>query len=255
MRQLRTCPVTGRVVLINDDWPDRRPEAPAEPPPPAGARVLGVRGDCRAVPCATPWLGVEGSIELHRDGGRMWREAVGAHELLLGGTTTDALGLAQERMADLRGDERLRGFHLVHRGVWQLFALPFESVPGSPDGWREGERRLGERVTGQVPGALAILAWAPRVPFETWVLPAGGRAAFEGAAVEAVAELVDRVVGRLERALPGAVIDLAVVDGAPWRVEVLPRLGLGPVSESFELPAHGTFPEAAALYLREMEDG
>lgn len=253
MRQLRTCPVTGRVVLINDAWLDAPPvEAPAAAPA-ASAQVVGTRGGCAARPCATPWLGVEGSVEMHRHEGRLWREAVGAHELLLGGTTAEALALAQDRIADLRGDTRLRGFHLAWRGAWQLYALPFEPVPGAPEAWRDAERRSGERVIGAVDGAVAILAWAPRVPFETWVLPAWGRGGFEEAEVGPVAALLDRVVERLARALPGAELDRVVVDGAPWRVEVLPRLGRPALSEGFDLPAHGTFPEAAAAYLRIVE--
>lgn len=245
--------MTGRQVLLNDAWLDRRPPVdPEAPPEPSPGAALDRVGGAGAWPCRTPWLGVEGHPHVRAHAGGAERDAVGAHELLIGGTTAEALRLADLRIADLRRDRRLLGFRVARRSVWQLFAFPFEVAASSPAAWRDEEVRLGERVVDRVPGAVAVLAWAPRVPFELWVMPAAGREWFGAGDPDGVAALVDRWTARLGRALPGTAVDAVVVDGEPWRVELHPRLGRPSLLEGMGLPAHGTFPEAAALYLREV---
>jgi len=203
---------------------------------------------------------VEGAAEVHTAGGRLWREAVGAHEILAGahdGPDGPLLSLAAARMADLRGDRRLRGFRLARDArptahvAWQLWALPIDLPVDDTGRWRDEELGVGERVAALGDEAVAIFAWAPRVPFELWVLPRHGRARFEADDPEPVAELLARVLGTWSGLLRGAAVRLQVRDGTPWRIELMPVLAspddVGPL---LGLPFHGTFPEAAARYLR-----
>ncbi len=277
MRELRTCPVTGRVVLLNDQWVDT-PAAPgATRVAPAGSGcwyceyagpIITELGGVRVAPHPVPALGIEGDPRPTVLAGATKRQAVGAHELLFaghGGGHGDPgegplLAAVAKRVADLRQDQRLRGFGAVRRStpgahaVWQLFAVPSELEGSMPAGWRDAERAHGERIL-EDGGATAMLAWAPRVPFETWVMPASGHARFDRTGPEilaAVGEAIDRTLARLSVAVRGAPIDLVLVESEPWRVELLPRLG-GPaaVEVATGVPIHGVFPEAAAHYLRD----
>jgi galactose-1-phosphate uridylyltransferase len=165
------------------------------------------------------------------------------------------------RIADLRGDPRLRGFGVTRRHVagahvaWQLFALPYAQALSAPAGWRDAERAHGERVIADDGAVVTLLAWAPRAPFETWVMPARGLGGFEQAGPEviaAVASAVDRALALVAGALRAPPVDVVVVDGEPWRVELVPRLRAPEAVEiATGVPVHGVFPEAAAEYLRE----
>lgn len=272
VRELRTCPVTGTLVILNETWVERRPDAPPPPPgtcpycrrwPSVIMTAPGV-GDTliQAVPHPTPALGVEGDVRIRHEDGRVRRDAVGAHELIFGshgGDDAAALRVVQARIADLRRDVRLRGFHIVRHAkpgwhpVWQLVALPIDVAPSAPAHWRDAELGEGTRLVGVHDDAVAILAWAPTVPFETWVLARTGRQVFEAADPTSVVVLVERIRARLLGALGPVRIDIRVVDGEPWRIELLPRLGASrPVEAATGLPLHGVFPERAARYLREV---
>ena len=260
VRELHTCPVTGRTVILNDRWPDR-PPAPGGPcwfcaaPGP----VIAMLDGAFAVPHPTPALGIEGDPTPRRDDERVWREGVGAHELLFAGHDGDdvtLLRLARARIRDLRQDRRLRGFGLARRSgpalhtVWQLVALPFDLAPSSPAAWRDSEVADGVRMVGLRGDAVAIMAWAPRVPLETWVVPMHGRATFLDGRDD-VAGLATELRGRLTRALGDVPIDMVVEDGEPWRIELLPRLGIeATVTAATGLPVHGASPEEAAGWLR-----
>lgn len=262
MRELRTCPLTGTVVLLNDAWTER-PPAPRPPPGPCpwcsleGPEITR-RGAWRACPHPTPALGVEGSTELRVGHGRVARDALGVHELLLGphdGDAAGALALGAERVADLRGDRRLGELRLVHRdrvgghATWQLLGLPYPLPGGDVAAWRDAELADGARVVGATDGVTAVLAWAPRVPFELWIVPSAGRAGLDGAA--AGAALLGPALARLRRALGPVDVDVVVIDGAPWRIELLPRLrGPWPAEVALGVPHHGVVPEVAAAYLR-----
>ncbi len=268
MRELRTCPVTGRVVLVNDSWIDE-PVALVEEGPCwycgfAGPAIVE-RGPVRAVPHPVPALGIEGDARPTVLAGGVRRQAVGAHELVFGehgGGDAPLLRMIAERRGDLRRDQRLRGFGATRRRAagrhvaWQLFALPYEVPPSMPAGWRDSERAHGERIL-EDGAATSLLAWAPRVPFETWVLPAQGLAPFERTApevIDAVAAAVDRALAGLVRALRDCPVDLVLVDGEPWRIELLPRLGApAAVEVATGVAVHGVFPEAAAEFLRDLE--
>lgn len=288
MRELRTCPVTGRVVLLNDQWVDTPPPSHVPAPVPdaggcwycayAGPVILRL-GGVSVAPHPVPALGIEGDPRPTAVSGAVRRQAVGAHELIFaahgaahGGAHGDAheglgegplLAAIVHRMVDLRRDDRLRGFGAIRRSapvthrVWQLFALPTEIVAPTPAGWRDAERAHGERVL-EDDNATTLLAWAPRVPFETWVLPAQGLSRFDQTApdiVAAVAAAVDRVLPRLLVAVRGAPIDLVLVESEPWRVELMPRLASASAVEvATGVPVHGVFPEAAAHYLRDADE-
>ncbi len=190
-RELRTCPVTGVVVLINDAWPDAplpavAPVAPCwscgNPGP-----VLARRGGVVAVPHPVPALGIEGEVRPKAERPGVRRDAVGVHELLFGRhdeADPDSLLLASERIDDLRRDRRLRGFSLLRRAApgrhpaWELFAIPTDLAPTDGRAWRDDELLDGRRVLARVDGAVAIAAWAPVAPFEVWVLPEAGGGSF-----------------------------------------------------------------------------
>lgn len=263
MRELRTCPVTGRVVLLNDAWVDE-PVVP-EPSGPcwycsANEPIIATKGAARAIPHPVPALGVEGDARPVLLAGAVRRQAVGAHELVYaaheGG---ELLSLVADRWRDLRRDSRLLGMAAIRRSApgrhvaWQVNALPHHLPSSAPAGWRDVERGLGVRLIA-VDAATTFLAWAPRVPFETWVLPTLGTAGFEQsdpALVREVERAAEGALRALVRALRGAAVDLVVVDGEPWRIELLPRLSVpSAVEVSTGVPVHGVFPEAAAVLLR-----
>lgn len=266
MRELRTCPVTGRVVLLNDAWVDA-PPAPA--PTPALCPfctdigpAIAVDGPVRALPHPVPALGIEGDARPVVAAGAVRRDAVGAHELVFGAHVEADAGLLRmvsARLGDLRRDARLRGFTAIRRyvphghAVWQIFAVPFDLAPSAPGRWRDTELESGLRVVETDDHTVSLLAWAPRAPFEAWVMPARGIARFEHSDPAPVAEAAARLVRRISRTLRGAAVDLVLVDGEPWRIELMPRLA---PPEAVEVAAgialHGTFPEAAAEHLRAM---
>jgi hypothetical protein len=254
------------VVLINDAWVDApAPEVEAGPCWHCAYEgpVITTRGGVRAVPHPRPALGIEGDPRPTVLAGGVRREAVGAHEIVFGphdeAEPGALLGLVAARWSDLRNDRRLRGFGATRRAApgrhaaWQVFALPYELPLSVPAGWRDAERLHGERVVDDG-GVTALLAWAPRVPFETWVLPAQGLAPFERSAPEllaAVGVATQRMLALLWRALRGCPIDVVLVDGEPFRLELVPRLaGPAAVEVATGVPVHGVSPEAAAEFLR-----
>lgn len=262
MRELRTCPVTGVTVLLNDAWPDGpRPAVPPAMPCWACAAHgpwLAHRGAVRATPHPVPALGVEGDVVARTFGPGVRREGVGAHELVFAGhdrVDPDALAVVAARIADLRGDARLRGF-AVHRvaapGVhptWELYALPTDVPPTDARAWRAAEA-AGPRRVAQADGALAVAAFAPTAPWETWVVPAHGDDDFPHAHAP-VAALAERVLVVMERWLGGPVVHVTVAFGSPWRLVLRPAVAPSLRTEAIGLPGHGVFPERAARELRD----
>lgn len=262
MRELRTCPVTGVNVLLNDAWPDR---PAAAPPPPASCWACAptttaiVRfGDTFAVPHPLPALGVEGEARPRVTPSGVQRDALGAHELLIGahaGPDAPLLRLAAARIADLRRDTRLRGFALLREAdpgahpVWQLFALPYDVAPTDARAWRVAELAANVRVVASRGAAVAIAAWAPTAPFETWVLAREGAGELPEA-VEDVATLAGDVLRAQQRLLGGARVHLTVAFGEPWRLVLRPHVDTTAPTAAVGLPAHGVTPERAARLLR-----
>jgi UDPglucose--hexose-1-phosphate uridylyltransferase len=209
---------------------------------------------------------------------------------------TDVLLAYRERLAELRRDPRLEyvlvfknhgaaaGASLEHPHS-QLIATPIlpevvaEEVAGAARYFRIKERcvwcdivrqdrRDGSRVVLETGGFLAVAPFAPRVPYETWVLPIAHRASFEQHGVEeieALAGLLRELIARFHRllgdppfnfALHTAPVREADSDRFHWHLEFMPRLtrmaGFEWGTGFFVNP---TPPEEAARFLREAGSG
>ncbi|MBI2462149.1 MAG: galactose-1-phosphate uridylyltransferase [Candidatus Rokubacteria bacterium] len=129
------------------------------------------------------------------------------------------------------------------------------------------ERRDGQRIILDEGGFLALAPFAPRFPFETWVLPAAHQSSYEQIQpneVEALARLMRRLTGRVNRVLGeppyNYIIHTAPLREGPlqhfhWHLEFMPKLtrvaGFEWGTGFFINP---TPPEAAARFLREGGD-
>jgi UDPglucose--hexose-1-phosphate uridylyltransferase len=170
----------------------------------------------------------------------------------------------RERMRDLRNDLRFRyilvfknygasaGATLEH-GHAQLIATPIipkavqEELDGALQHWRlkercvycdivDQERRERSRLVLEEDGFVVLAPFAPRFPFETWILPTRHQAAFE--------DIEDGSLGPLARALRGTLARLRRLLDRPhynflihtspcresrlehyhWHVEIFPKL-------------------------------
>lgn len=125
------------------------------------------------------------------------------------------------------------------------------------------ERRDGARLVLERDGFLALAPFAPRFPYETWVLPAAHQASFEALGDEAIlplASLLREVVARLERlftdppynvVLHTAPLRETATEAFHWHLELMPKLTR---LAGFELGSgfymNPTPPEDAARFLR-----
>jgi UDPglucose--hexose-1-phosphate uridylyltransferase len=177
------------------------------------------------------------------------------------------LSAFRERLLDLKQDRRLRyilvfknqgaaaGATLEHPHS-QLIALPIvpdfvrEEIDGARRHFDARERCVfcdivhqelsaGVRVVQEGADFVAIAPYAPRFPFETWLLPRRHAARFEdapGHELESLARLLKSVLMRVDRALESPAYNL-IVHTAPfadfndrgpdlyhWHVEILPKL-------------------------------
>jgi len=196
-----------------------------------------------------------------------------------------------ERMRDLARDVRLRaavvfrnhgkaaGASLEHPHS-QLIALP--TVPQAVLAEMEGaaahyaskerclycdiirqERKDGVRVVLENDNAIAIAPWAPRAPFETWILPLGHSAHYEAEPreiIRALAEVVQKTLSKIMVALERPAYNL-MLHSAPlrergmphyhWHLEIMPAVtnvaGFEWGSGFFINPVS---PEEAAAFLR-----
>ena len=172
----------------------------------------------------------------------------------------------RERMLDLKQDHRLRyilvfknqgaaaGATLEHPHS-QLIALPIvpdfvrEEIEGARRHFEAKERCVfcdivrqemasGTRVIQENADIVALAPYAPRFPFETWLLPRRHASRFEDAPrheYESLARLLKSVLVRIDRALESPAYNL-IVHSAPfndanhttdhyhWHVEILPKL-------------------------------
>ena len=124
-------------------------------------------------------------------------------------------------------------------------------------------RGLGRLVLGQE-GFVALSPYAPRFPFETWILPEGHRSNYEeldGPGLLALARLLGELLRRIGRVLDdppwnltlhSAPLKTPTLDHFHWHLEITPRLtrmaGFEWGTGFFINP---TPPEEAARYLRE----
>lgn len=176
----------------------------------------------------------------------------------------DVLGAYRERILDLKKDHRFQyvlifknhgeaaGASLEHAHS-QIIATPIipimvsEELTGSEkyyalkercvwcDQLRE-ERRGGRRLIVQTDGFTAISPFAPRFPFEAWILPTRHRSAFEDLEedeLRALAALLQEVLQRMNRVLHDPPYNF-MLHTAPlpesdlahfhWHLEIIPRL-------------------------------
>ncbi len=174
------------------------------------------------------------------------------------------LAAFRDRMLDLRQDRRLRyivlfknhgapaGATLEHSHS-QLIALPIvpdfvrEELDGARHHFADKERcvfcdivrqelAFGRRVILEDADHVAIAPYAPRFPFEAWLVPRRHGARFEEAApheYRSLARLLKAVLLRMNRALESPSYNL-IVHTSPftdetrdfyhWHVELMPRL-------------------------------
>lgn len=125
------------------------------------------------------------------------------------------------------------------------------------------ERQARTRIVFEHDGFVALAPFAPRFPFETWVLPAAHRSRYEETPAEALTGLATVVAGVLGRMrtflddppynfmLHSAPLRRPALDHFHWHLEIIPKLtrvaGFEWGTGFFINP---TPPEEAAKYLR-----
>ena len=224
-----------------------------------------------------------------------WHDAT--IERLPVGHLAEVLRAYRERIRDLAKDPRLEyvmvfknhgdpaGASLEHTHS-QLIATPIvpimveEELAGAIQHFRmkqrciwcdivRQERRDKLRVIREAEGFVAIAPFAPRFPFETWILPVAHRSSFEGTPVEQLTPLADLLCTVLAAMakhlgdppynfmLHSAPLRTPALDHFHWHLEIIPKLtrvaGFEWGTGFFINP---TPPEEAAEYLRgEVPDG
>src|SRR6185295_17161021 len=197
----------------------------------------------------------------------------------------------RDRVLDLKNDIRFRyillfknqgaaaGATLEH-GHSQLIALPIvpdfvrEEIEGARRHYRAKERCVfcdilrqevaaGRRIIHENADIVALSPYAPRFPFETWLLPRSHGSRFEEAPrqlYESLARMLKSVLMRMDRALESPPYNL-IIHSAPfsedvadfyhWHVELMPKLTR---TAGFEWGTgfyiNPTSPEEAAQVLR-----
>jgi UDPglucose--hexose-1-phosphate uridylyltransferase len=170
----------------------------------------------------------------------------------------------RERVIDLKKDPRFdyilvfknhgeaAGASLEHPHS-QLIATPIipinmaEELSGSAQYWQmkercvwcdiiRQERRSQTRMIEETHDFVAVAPWAPRFPFETWILPTRHRAAFEESGVDEIrglAQILSDFLRRMNRVLKDPPYNFMLHtaplhDGAlehfHWHLEVIPKL-------------------------------
>jgi UDPglucose--hexose-1-phosphate uridylyltransferase len=199
----------------------------------------------------------------------------------------------RDRVLDLKNDLRFRyilvfknhgeaaGASLAH-GHTQLIATPIipnvvaEELEGSLQHFRRKERcvfcdiveqelRDGTRIVTQNEEFLSFEPFAPRLPFETWLLPRRHVSSFEEtdpSAFPALALVLQETLRRLNRALNRPPYNF-LIHSAPcaetrlphyhWHMEIMPKLSrVAGFEWGTGFYINSTPPEEAAAYLREM---
>ena len=177
---------------------------------------------------------------------------------------TDVLGAFRDRLIDLKKDPRFEyvlvfknhgeaaGASLEHPHS-QLIATPIipimvtEELEGGRRYWEmkercvwcdvvRQERRSRQRVILDHDGFVALAPFAPRFPFETWILPTQHRAAFEESDVtelRGLAKVLSEFMQRLSTTLNHppfnfmlhtAPLRMDGLDYFHWHLEIIPKL-------------------------------
>jgi UDPglucose--hexose-1-phosphate uridylyltransferase len=197
----------------------------------------------------------------------------------------------RERILDLKRDMRFRyilvfknhgaaaGATLEHTHS-QLIALPIvpdfvrEELAGARRHFDEKERCVfcdivreetaaGRRVIHENAEVIALAPYAPRFPFETWLLPRSHGARFEDGSrqtYENLARMIKAVLQRMNRALEDPAYNLVLhslpfseqrTDFYHWHVEVLPKVTrMAGFESGTGFYINPTSPEEAAQVLR-----
>jgi UDPglucose--hexose-1-phosphate uridylyltransferase len=207
----------------------------------------------------------------------------------------DVLWAYRDRLVDLKNDHRFKsviifknhgaaaGASLTHSHS-QLIALPvipkrvMEEMHGCKEYYRFRDRCLfcdivvqemdqKVRIVEETGEFLAFAPYAPRFPFETWIVPKRHQCAYEmieGDQANALAAVFRRTLRRLNLALENPPFNF-IVHSAPfqeraadffhWHIEIIPKLtkvaGFEWGSGFYINP---TPPEESAKYLRELPE-
>ncbi len=207
----------------------------------------------------------------------------------------DVLWAYRDRLVDLKNDHRFKsviifknhgaaaGASLTHSHS-QLIALPIipKRVMEEMDGCREyyrfrdrclfcdivvQEMEQKVRIVEETGEFLAFSPYAPRFPFETWIVPKRHQCAYEmieGGQAKALAAIFRRTLRRLNLALENPPFNFIVhsapfqeraVDFFHWHIEIMPKMtkvaGFEWGSGFYINP---TPPEESAKYLRELPE-
>src|SRR5437868_1745121 len=204
----------------------------------------------------------------------------------------DSLWAFRDRILDLKQDKRFKyilifknhgeaaGASLEHTHC-QLIALPIlpkqvvEELEGAKEFYKYKERCIfcdiirqeldsGVRVVSENQDFVTMAPYAPRFPFETWILPKRHESAFENATsqtYESLARALKTVLAKMDRVLDMPAYNL-VIHTSPvsettndyyhWHIEIMPKLtkmaGFEWGTGFYICP---TPPEEAAKFLRE----
>ena len=209
------------------------------------------------------------------------------------GAVEQVLWACRERVQDLKRDHRFRymiifknhgaaaGASLEHSHT-QLIALPIvprevrDEVDGARAHYEAKERCVfcdilrqesadGRRLIAENADMAALAPYAPRFPFETWILPRRHQALFEEAPRHeygSLARLLGDVLRRMNKALGMPPYNL-LIHNAPvaepageyyhWHVEIIPKLTkVAGFEWATGFYLNPTAPEEAAQVLREV---
>lgn len=203
----------------------------------------------------------------------------------------DALMTYHERLKDLKNDKNIKyvlifknegdaaGASLEHSHT-QLIALPIvprtvkDEINGARDHFEHRERCLfcdivhqevedGRRVVMEEENYIAISPFAPRAPFETWILPKHHESAFapHNGSFKSLARIFQTVLRQIDAILDTPPYNF-VVHTSPldmedneyyhWHIEIMPKLTkIAGFEWGSGFYINPTPPEEAAKFLRE----
>jgi UDPglucose--hexose-1-phosphate uridylyltransferase len=247
----------------------------------------------RVVPNKFPALGIEGNLNKQAEGMFDKMNGIGAHEVVIetpdhnatmaslpSKRIEDVLWAFRDRILDLKNHGEAAGASLEHAHS-QLIALPIlpiyvvEELQGAKQYYIYKERCVfcdgirqeidnGTRVVAENEDFLTLAPYAPRFPFETWILPKRHESAFENSSsqlFENLARALKLLLMKADRVLDNPPYNL-VVHTSPvqeptneyyhWHIEFMPKLTK---TAGFEWGTgfyiNPTPPEEAAKFLRE----
>ena len=204
----------------------------------------------------------------------------------------EVLWAARERVQDLKRDRRFRYIIIfknhgaaagssVHHSHSQLIALPIvprevrDEVDGARAHFAQKERCVfcdilrqetgeGKRLIAENADIVAVAPYAPRFPFETWLLPRRHQSHFEEAPrheIASLARMLGDILKRMNATLQSPPYNL-LIHSAPvpepaaeyyhWHVEIIPKLTkVAGFEWATGFYVNPTAPEEAAQVLRD----